>query len=195
MKKPLFCGTLILGILLSSLVGLRAEEMPTRTLKGIEFLVGIGLSKLKAIGSHRFYPLTVDFDFDLKPLARKINFSPAALLEFQIETFLAPVSQPRRNIETGVSFFFKIGALPETARLQPYLKLGVGMDYMTLHTREQSTQYNYTETGAVGAHYFFNQNVALTVEGRFRHLSNSGIKHPNQGINSRFAFLGIAYRF
>jgi predicted porin len=66
---------------------------------------------------------------------------------------------------------------------------------MTLHTREQSTQFNFASTGALGMHYFFKENTALTIEGRYRHVSNAGIDHPNSGINNTFAVAGITQKF
>jgi predicted porin len=69
------------------------------------------------------------------------------------------------------------------------------MVYMTNHTPEQSTQFNFISSGGFGAHYFFTKNTALTLEGRIRHLSNAGIKQPNHGINTYLALAGIAYKY
>jgi predicted porin len=88
-----------------------------------------------------------------------------------------------------------MGLVPETWKFQPYFKLGAGLLYMTLHTREQSTQFNFTEQCALGIHYYFTKNTAFTLEGRWRHLSNSGIKHPNHGINTCFINTGVSYKF
>jgi opacity protein-like surface antigen len=131
----------------------------------------------------------------MKPLTKKINFNPPSLLEFQIEPYIAGISDPEANIETGVAFFIKVGILPETSKFQPYIKAGSGFDYMSLHTREQGTQFNFASTGALGIHYFFKKNIAFTMEGRYRHLSNAGIDHPNSGINTAFAVTGITYQF
>jgi hypothetical protein len=75
------------------------------------------------------------------------------------------------------------------------MKAGAGMVYMTQHTQEQATQFNFIEQGGIGMHYFFRKNTAFTIEGRLRHLSNSGTKHPNQGINTYLAVYGVTYRF
>jgi hypothetical protein len=66
---------------------------------------------------------------------------------------------------------------------------------MTLHTRQQSTQFNFTEHLGAGMHYFFGKNTAFTLEGRARHLSNASIKEPNKGIDSYFVLAGILYQF
>jgi predicted porin len=66
---------------------------------------------------------------------------------------------------------------------------------MTQHTREQSTQFNFTEQTGIGIHYFFRKNTAFTLQGRYRHLSNASIKHPNTGINTQFVIAGFSYQF
>jgi opacity protein-like surface antigen len=166
-----------------------------RALEAIEFMSGYSWASLKNKDDYGFVPLIVGLDFNLKPLTKKFNFAPRSLLQFQIEPFIGAITSPESNMELGTSFFLKAGFLPQTSKFQPYVKAGVGMDYMTLHTNEQSTQFNFISTGAVGAHFFLKKNLAFTVEGRYRHLSNASIKDPNAGINSTTATAGILYQF
>jgi hypothetical protein len=173
-----------------------AKETKQRSLEAIEFLGGFGWGKLRERENYNLYPLVIDLDFNLKALlARKFNFNPPQLLQFQIEPFISPVSSPDTNVETGTAFFFKAGILPQTSKLQPYIKAGLGMVYITQQTREQSTQFNFMEQAGVGMHYFFSKNTAFTLESRARHLSNAGIDHPNKGINTYFVLAGITYQF
>jgi hypothetical protein len=180
----------------------QAETIPAaeaqvgeKTLEAIEFLTGFSWGDLRHRDDYHFRPVIVDFDLDLKQLTKKIKFNPRSLVQFQIEPFLGYISSPDSNFEMGTSFFFKFGLLPQTSKIQPYIKAGVGLDYMTLHTNEQSTQFNFISTGAVGTHIFFKENVALTLEGRYRHLSNASIDEPNTGINTYWGTVGILYQF
>lgn len=166
-----------------------------KSLEAIEFLTGFSWGDLKGQKDYNLVPILVGFDFNMKPLTKKINFNPRSLVQFQIEPFLGLISSPDSDFEMGTSFFFKFGLLPQTSKIQPYIKAGVGFDYMTLHTREQGTQFNFISTGAVGAHIFFKENVALTLEGRYRHLSNASIDDPNSGINTYWGTVGILYKF
>jgi len=172
---------------------LTAQE--NKTLEGIEFLTGFAWGKLKEKGNYYLFPLKIFFDFNLKNLTQKIGFHPRPLLQFQVEPFINFVSQPKQNLETGISFWFKMGILPETSRFQPYFKLGTGIVYLTQHTREQATQFNFTEQAFLGMHYYFNKNTAFTLEGGIRHLSNASLKSPNHGINSYAVLTGITYNF
>lgn len=194
MKRIAFFAILLVSSLLLSDIGLAQEEKP-KYLQGIEFFTGFGWGKLRRKGDYHLTPFLVDFDLDLKPLTQKINFNPNSLLQLQLEPFISYVSSPDSNVEIGTSFLLKMGLLPQAAKLQPFILAGLGMVYMTQHTREQATQFNFIEQGGIGIHYFFRKNIAFTLEGRFRHLSNSGIKYPNTGINTQFVLAGISYQF
>jgi hypothetical protein len=192
MKKTV----IVIILLISSFMFLAiAPAENARRLQSIGVLSGFGWGKLVSKPNYNLIPFILDFDFDLKPFTRKFNFNPRPLLQFQIEPFITFVSQPNRNIETGTSFFLKVGLLPESSKFQPFIKAGAGLSYITQHMREQSTQFNFIEQGCVGFHYFFRKNTAFTLEGRIRHLSNAGIDQPNHGINTYFVLGGLSYKF
>ena len=172
-----------------------AQEKKPKKLKTVEFLSGFGWGKLRAKDNYNIIPLLISFDFDLKPLLNRAKLNPSLPLELQLEPYLSLVTSPDSNIEGGASIFVKVGLLPENSRIQPYFKIGAGLNYMTQHTFEQSTQCNFNEQAGIGMHYYLRPNTALTIEGRYRHLSNAGIDHPNQGIDTAFTLIGIKTEF
>jgi len=162
---------------------------------GIEVLSGFGTGHLRAKGRYDVIPIFVDFDFDIKPWVKKIGLNPPGLVQFVEEPFIAGVSNPNGNIEVGNNFLLKIGLLPETSRIQPYIKGGVGFLYISQHSLNQGSQFNFNEYAGFGIHFFLKKNVAFTVEYRYRHLSNCDIEKPNSGINNSFGILGLSYIF
>ncbi|MCX5694972.1 MAG: acyloxyacyl hydrolase, partial [Candidatus Omnitrophica bacterium] len=166
-----------------------------KRLKGIEVLTGFGSAKLRDKGSYHPIPVLVDFDFDLKPLTKKIGINPPGLIEFNLEPFVAYSYQPDNNAEIGNNFLLKVGFFPETWKFQPYFRGGLGFVYLTQHTREQGSQFNFNEYAGLGAHYYFKKNIGLTIEYRYRHVSNAGIDKPNKGINTNYGLCGISYLF
>jgi len=182
-------------------LAMQREEAKKSMFSSIDVLSGYAWSKLKPkVGEelrrdYDFYPVFVGLGFNLKDLTKRIGFNPPVTFEFQLEPYIAYVSSPDANVEFGNSFLLKFGLVPESWKLQLYGKAGVGMAYMTNHTHEQSTQFNFIESGGVGASYFISDHLALTVEGRIRHLSNAGIKQPNHGINTYFALAGVSYKY
>ena len=163
---------------------------------GIEFLTGYAWGKLRvAKRNYNAVPFMVDLDFNFKPLLNRLNIRPWFLVQGIIEPYASFITSPESNVEIGNTFLIKIGFLPETSKIQPYFKGGAGMTYISLHTHEQGTQFNFIEYGGLGAHYYFTKDTAFTLEGRFRHLSNAGIGKPNTGINSIFVVSGITKKF
>ncbi|MDD5449732.1 MAG: phosphatidylglycerophosphatase A [Candidatus Omnitrophica bacterium] len=194
LKFVAFC---IAGLMITSLIAgpclAKADE--AGILKGVELSSGWGQASLKTKQDYHFIPIILGFDFDIKRLSPALKSHYPGLLEFQIEPFFSYVLQPNRNIEIGNIFALKAGALPETFAFQPYIKGGVGGIFITQHIREQSTQLNFCEYAAGGAHYFFDKNTGINFEFRLRHLSNGRIKLPNNGITSWMYIVGLTHRF
>ena len=174
--------------------GAWANEQP-KSLQAMEFLVGYGQGALIKKEDYRVMSFLVGLDFDIKPLTKKFGFTPPSLVQFQVEPFLSLVATPDSNMEAGTSFLFKLGLLPESWKFQPYAKGGVGMIYISQHTLDQSTQFNFLVNGGVGFHYFLEKDYSFTLEYRFRHLSNASRKQPNSGIDNHFCLLGITRHF
>ncbi|MFH1876053.1 MAG: acyloxyacyl hydrolase [Candidatus Omnitrophota bacterium] len=139
-------------------------------------------------------PLFVGINFDIKPFFESIGITTAGRIDFILEPFVNTVLKPNDNIEAGSNFLIKY-VFPLSEKFQPYLKGGEGISYMSQHTKEQSTQYNFLSQAAAGFHYFIKEDLAVTLEYRYRHLSNAGIDHPNNGFNSDFILGGITYYF
>lgn len=200
MKKILLVAGIIFILsltanLASSEEAKNAEGAKPLGMKSIELLTGFGLAKLDIQGSYHVIPFFVDLDFDAKPLLEKTPLRYPGLLEFVLEPFVSHIYDPNSNAEIGNNFLIKIGFTPESWKLQPYFKGGLGMLYMTQHTREQGTQFNFNEHAGVGVHYFFKKNLAFTLEYRWRHISNASISKRNSGINTNFSLCGISYSF
>jgi hypothetical protein len=156
---------------------------------------GLGFKDLEESRStYEGVPLYVSFDFDIKPALAKIGLHPKGRVDFSLEPYAHTILKPDPNLETGTDFLVKY-VFPLSDKFQPYIKGGEGLSYMTAHTKEQSTQFNFVSQVAAGFHYFVKQDLALNLEYRFRHLSNAGIDHPNNGINSDFVLGGLTYFF
>jgi len=139
-------------------------------------------------------PLLVGINYDLKPWIAKIGLNTQGSFNFVLEPFINTVIEPDSNVEVGSNFLLKYG-FPLTAKLQPYVKGGLGILYMSQHTKEQSTQYNFLPQGGAGLQYRITNNIALNMEYRYRHLSNAAIKHPNSGIDVSMYLCGVTIFF
>ena len=84
---------------------------------------------------------------------------------------------PRYNLITG-------------SRWVPFLDLGAGISGTDIGEPDLSTTFQFNVQIGVGAHYFFLDDMALTLQVRGIHLSNAQIKMPNYGTNSIVFMIG-----
>jgi lipid A 3-O-deacylase len=168
--------------------------VPAFALEGIEVLSGFFEANLKENDDYQGIPLLVSFNFDAKPLFSKIGVEPVGRLEFLLEPFVNTIISPRNNVEAGSNFLIKY-AFPLSDKIQPYFKGGLGMLYMSQKTYEQSTQYNFLPQAGVGCHFFIHDDTALSIEYRYRHLSNNSFGSRNGGIDANMALAGVSFFF
>ncbi len=165
------------------------------TLEGVDVLSGYFWGDLKSPqNDYEGIPLLVGLNFDAKPLFSKIGINTAGRLDFVLEPFANTIISPDANVEVGSNFLIKY-VFPLSDTFQPYFKGGLGMLYMSQHTREQGSQYNFLPQAGVGFHYFLKDNLALSCEYRYRHLSNNGFEDPNGGIDVEMGLAGISFFF
>lgn len=166
----------------------------TYALDGVEILSGYLTADLDQKGAYEVIPLFFALNFDAKPIFSKIGIKPKGRLNFVLEPFLNTVVGPDPNIEIGSNFLIKY-TFPLSKKIRPYAKGGLGVLYMSQHTREQSTQYNFLPQIGGGFHYFIDDNTALSFEYRYRHLSNASFGNPNAGIDAKVFLGGISFFF
>ena len=170
--------------------------------KEIGIITGYASGHLEEKRDYRIIPGIVRLGFNLnsigfgftdliKPITDKLHIKTKGFTEIILEPFLNTVITPNTNIEIGCTLLLKY-AYPLTEKLYPYGLAGGGVIYFTQHTREQSLQYGFNPQVGVGMTYFFKKDLALSVEYRYRHMSNAAIKEPNSGINVGMVLVGLS---
>jgi opacity protein-like surface antigen len=81
------------------------------------------------------------------------------------------------------------------SRWVPFADGGVGVSYTTIRDGDLSTDFQFNVQAGAGAHYFFREDQALTVQYRFFHLSNARVKLPNNAVNTHMLFAGVNWFF
>jgi len=162
-------------------------------LDSVGVMSGYLFASLRYKQNYKVVPLCVSLNFDSRSL-----FSNAGKLKgevmFSLEPFINTVYSPDTNIETGVNFLVRY-TFPAKSKFRFYIKGGVGVLYMSQHTREQSTQYNFLPQIGPGVSYFLSEHTSIDFEYRFRHLSNASLRAPNAGINANVFLCGITHYF
>jgi len=156
---------------------------------------GVGKKDLEETeATYEGVPLFLSLNYNITPFFEKIGIKQRGKFYFLIEPFINTVIEPNSNIETGVDFLFKY-SYPIIDYFNIYIKGGTGASFMSLHTKEQSTQYNFVSQAGLGFSFNITKNILFNLEYRYRHLSNASIKHPNNGINSDFILGGFTFLF
>jgi len=170
------------------------EKKRSCYLKEFGIFTGTVEGTLKEKEDYHIVPLIARFGFDLNSFLNKLNIrlNEKQLFLFDLEPFFNTVTDPDLNIEIGSNFLFKYGYFINK-KVCPYVEGGAGIIYITQHTREQSTQFNFVPQFGGGVSYFIKDKTAVSFEYRYRHLSNSAIEQPNKGINVNMFLVGLSW--
>jgi opacity protein-like surface antigen len=77
----------------------------------------------------------------------------------------------------------------------PFVDFGAGVTYTDIGRPNLSTRFQFNDQAGLGAHCFLRQDVAVTVQYRFVHLSNAGMKEPNLGVDAHVFSVGVTRLF
>jgi len=80
-------------------------------------------------------------------------------------------------------------------RLVPFIDIGGGVTATDIRNGDLSTTFQFNLQAALGTHWFLRDDLGLTFQWRFIHLSNAGIDYPNLGVNNSSFLLGLSWLF
>jgi len=75
----------------------------------------------------------------------------------------------------------------------PFIEGGEGIVLTTLDEMNLGGPFEFSSQGGGGIQWFFNRQYALTLDARYRHISNAGIKDQNSGLNTLFIGISIGH--
>jgi lipid A 3-O-deacylase len=78
-------------------------------------------------------------------------------------------------------------------RVVPYFNLGAGMLFTSQDFPADTSSFNFTPQGGIGAYWFAKPNRAVNFGVRYHHISNAGITKPNPGHNSLYFYGGFSW--
>jgi hypothetical protein len=97
------------------------------------------------------------------------------------------------SFEIGVSpifFRFAFGRW----RLRPFVEGGEGIVYTDLRQQQLGTRVHFTSQVGAGIAWEIRPDLALTLAGRYRHLSNAGLSRTNPGTDTVYGLVGLTFR-
>ena len=115
-------------------------------------------------------------------------------LETRLELFGGAQFSPGRAWLVGLSphlrYIFATGT-----HWMPFVDGGLGVSATSIGLPDLSSIFQFNLQGGGGCHWFLRDDLALTIEARYLHVSSAGISRPNQGVNSVMGMLGLTWFF
>ncbi|HEX7861019.1 MAG TPA: acyloxyacyl hydrolase [Verrucomicrobiae bacterium] len=90
----------------------------------------------------------------------------------------------------GLRYHFRTGT-----RIVPYLGGNIGIGITDISDDDASGKFQFNQQAGVGLRYFFDPQTALVVDYAYWHVSNAGIREPNDGVNCHNFTVGISWLF
>ena len=116
------------------------------------------------------------------------------LLEYALDAVPVWVITQRTNTAYGGGvnpFAFK-WILSQPKKVKPFLEIEGGTLFTNKEVPENSSQVNFTTSGALGMHVL-GEKHNWSAEVRFMHISNAGMTTPNPGINTIQVRIGFGW--
>ncbi len=192
--RPIALLTGLLIIL--SPVASQAEETTSVSTASREYtlLAGYGIS-IPGLGDTQTQVQTIDaigrFGYFLSDEMGKGWYQGRHELLVELPLHLAV--DPQTRVMTGGYLLgsWKFTGLKERL-LYPYLFAGGGVLYVDLGLPTMGSRLDFSYQGGAGIQYLVRNNLALTAECRYHHISNAGTASPNEPLNSIKILFGIS---
>lgn len=166
-----------------------SELSPRHGLQQYGALLGYGWSQQRQIGvipvfAHAGWAFWDVIDRPLRRWHLDLNY----VLEGWIAGLNAPYTSA---VEFGINPLSARIAYDAGQQFVPYLQAGVGVMYTSIQGARLGGPFEFDEYGAVGLELYCTRNYALTIEYRYRHMSNAGINDDNRGLDTSFVLFGF----
>lgn len=142
--------------------------------------------------SYRVILLAAHIGYNVKIAPHRQDRS--GILSIFMEPQVNPVFSPRNDYEAGIGFGIQY-LYPLTKILYPYMLASAGPHYISYNSNDQAPGFNFLLTAGAGFYYYLNSKMAVNLGWRFRHISNAGLRRPNQGINLHGGVIGLSFFF
>jgi lipid A 3-O-deacylase len=147
---------------------------------------------LTFIGDHQLHKLAlVSFSYGrmLGPIQGE-NHWYRGNFEFRFELFSGAEYSPSVEWLVGLAPHLRYNFATGT-RWVPFVDCGAGLTATSIGPPDLSGIFEFNLQIGGGLHWFIKDNLAVTLEGRFLHLSCAGINSPNHGINGAAGLVGF----
>jgi len=110
------------------------------------------------------------------------------------EAFWTEQFQPEVRAGIGGSVGIRWNFLSRS-RWVPYIDWQMGMGWTDIGEPDLTGKFQFNLRPGIGSHFFLRDDLALTLEARWFHMSNAGLHAPNHGTNTLLFMVGFGWFF
>jgi lipid A 3-O-deacylase len=114
--------------------------------------------------------------------------------EIRGELFVGEQFSPSNDWLVGLTPHLRYNLATGT-RWIPFVDGGLGVGATEIGSPDLSGTFEFNIQGNIGVHWFVRDDLALTFEAGYLHVSDAGIHDPNQGLNCATGKLGVTWFF
>ncbi|MDB6124287.1 MAG: putative exported protein [Pedosphaera sp.] len=160
---------------------------------GLGLEANYGISMFGGRESHRLALASLSYGYVLDSVHGKDHWYRGNW-ELRGELFSGAEYSPKKEWLVGLTphlrHEFSIGT-----RCVPFVDIGAGVTATSIGPPDLSGTFEFNLQACVGTHWFIEENVALTMEVRYLHMSCAGLHDPNLGLNGVTGMAGLTFFF
>ena len=155
--------------------------------------VDLGIATFGSRQSHDFALVSLSYGHMLGRV-RGVGHWYRGNLEFRAELFGGGQYSPSKEWLIGLTPHLRYNFATGT-RWIPYVDIGTGVSATSIGPPDLSNTFEFNLQAGAGVRWFFRDNLALTLDTHFFHMSCAGISSPNLGLNGMLGMLGLTCLF
>lgn len=178
-------------VLVSGIIAFAASPSAAEDRDGLQELsvnTGYGWSQRDNI---QVVPLYLRFGWNFPDLIDEPLHDHNINFEWYLEPWISGVKNHQNAVEFGLTMLGLKLEYDQGQQVVPFGIAGTGPMYTGLQGANLSGPFEFASFGGGGIKLFLTQQLALSFQYRFRHISNAGIKEPNPGLNTQFVLIGL----
>ena len=159
----------------------------------LEAGVGVGMAAFGSTQAHDLALLSLAFGHMLGPVLGEGHWYRGNF-EWRLELFGGCQYSPRTDWLVGLTPHLRYNFATGT-RWIPFVDAGAGVTATSISHPDLGGTFEFNLQPGVGMHWFVHDNLALTGEVKYMHMSCAGIDKPNHGLNDVIGMIGLTWFF
>jgi hypothetical protein len=114
--------------------------------------------------------------------------------EFRAEVFTGSQFSPETDWLVGLAPHIRYDFATGT-RWVPFVDFGAGIAGTSIGSPDLGGTFEFNLQGATGVHWFIRDDLAMSLEARYLHVSSAGIHSSNLGLNTLLGVVSVTWFF